>query len=125
MVTVGKEPGRDLRALKSASSNMGLFSGIFGTGSDSNAKVKELLAKGALIVDVRSPAEYSTGHITQSVNIPLNRIPDKVTELKRKNRPIITCCRSGARSGMAADQLKAAGIEVLNGGPWDSLKAIM
>ncbi len=104
---------------------MGLFSGIFGTGSDSTAKVKELLAKGALIVDVRSPAEYSTGHITQSVNIPLNRIPDKVTELKRKNRPIITCCRSGARSGMAADQLKAAGIEVLNGGPWDSLKAIM
>ncbi|MCF8258906.1 MAG: rhodanese-like domain-containing protein [Flavobacteriales bacterium] len=104
---------------------MGIFSNIFGTGSDSSAQIKELLAQGALIIDVRSPEEYREGHITKSVNIPLNRIPDKVTELKRKNKPIITCCRSGARSGMAADQLRAAGIEVVNGGPWNSLESQM
>lgn len=104
---------------------MGIFSNIFGTGSDSTAQIKDMLAQGALIIDVRSPEEYSGGHITQSVNIPLNRIPDKVNDLKRKNKPIITCCRSGARSGMAADQLRAAGIQVVNGGPWNSLEAQM
>ena len=76
-------------------------------------------------MDVRTPDEYRGGHITESVNIPLNLIPNKVNELKRKNKPIVVCCRSGARSGMAADQLRKAGIEVENGGPWSSVKAMM
>lgn len=102
---------------------MGIFS-IFGR-SKTNEKVADLLTKEALIVDVRTPQEYKAGHITKSVNIPLNLIPNKVNELKRKNKPIITCCRSGARSGMAADQLRRAGIEAENGGPWNSVKAMM
>lgn len=84
-----------------------------------------MLQKGALIVDVRTPEEYKAGHIKQSVNISLNTIPNKINELKRKNKPIITCCRSGARSGMAAEQLRKAGIEVENGGPWNSVQAMM
>ena len=103
---------------------MGIFSTLFGGGKTSE-KVTELLEKGALIVDVRTPEEYRGGHIKESVNIPLNKIPNKVNELKRKNKPIITCCRSGARSGMAADQLRKAGIEVENGGPWNSVQAMM
>lgn len=102
---------------------MGIFS-FFGK-SKTNEKVKELLDKGALIVDVRTPAEYRGGHITKSVNIPLNLIPNKVNELKRKNKPVVVCCRSGARSGMAANQLRQAGIEVENGGPWNSVQAMM
>ena len=102
---------------------MGLFS-MFGGGGRQDA-VKEMLAKGAMIIDVRTPDEYRSGHITNSVNIPLNLLPGKVNDLKRKNKPIITCCRSGARSGMAADQLKSAGIDVMNGGGWDSLEAMM
>ena len=46
---------------------------------------------------MRTPQEYKAGHITESINIPLNKIPNKVNELRRKNKPIITCCRSGAR----------------------------
>jgi rhodanese-related sulfurtransferase len=103
---------------------MGIFSALFG-GTKSSEKVGELLERGALIVDVRTPQEYKSGHITESINIPLNTIPNKVNELKRKNKPIITCCRSGARSGMAADQLRKAGIEVENGGPWNSVQAMM
>lgn len=103
---------------------MGIFSALFG-GNKSSEKVGELLERGALIVDVRTPQEYKSGHITESINIPLNTIPNKVNELKRKNKPIITCCRSGARSGMAADQLRKAGIEVENGGPWNSVQAMM
>ena len=102
---------------------MSIFS-IFG-GNKTSEKVGDLLQRGALIVDVRTPEEYRGGHITESVNIPLNMIPNKVNELKRKNKPIITCCRSGARSGMAADQLRQAGIEVENGGPWNSVQAML
>jgi rhodanese-related sulfurtransferase len=39
-----------------------------------------------------------------------------------KNKPIITCCRSGARSGMAKSVLAAAGVEVSNGGAWFMLE---
>ncbi len=102
---------------------MGLFS-IFGSNK-TNEKVAELLEKNALIIDVRTPDEYRSGHITESVNIPLDVIPGKVNELKRKNKAIITCCRSGARSGMAADQLRKAGIEAENGGPWNSLQGML
>ncbi len=102
---------------------MGLFSMFGGVGKQD--AVKEMLAKGAMIIDVRTPDEYRSGHITNSVNIPLNLLLGKVNDLKRKNKPIITCCRSGARSGMAADQLKSAGIDVMNGGGWDSLEAMM
>ena len=102
---------------------MSIFS-IFG-GNKTSEKVAEMLKQGALIVDVRTPEEYRSGHIAESVNIPLNTIPNKVNELKRKNKPIITCCRSGARSGMAADQLRKVGIEVENGGPWNNVQAMM
>lgn len=102
---------------------MSIFS-IFG-GSSANDRVKDMLMQGALIVDVRTPDEYRSGHITESVNIPLNLIPDKMNELKRKNKAIVTVCRSGARSGMAADLLKKAGIEAENGGPWNSVQAIL
>ncbi len=102
---------------------MSIFS-LFG-GNKTNEKVSDYLTKGALIIDVRTPDEYRAGHITQSVNIPLNLLPNKVNELKRENKAIITCCRSGARSGMAADMLNKAGVETVNGGPWNSLESMM
>lgn len=111
------------RPLCKQKSKMSIFS-IFG-GSNTNDKVKELLDKGAVIVDVRTPDEYRSGHITESVNIPLNLIPDKMNELKRKNKPIVAVCRSGARSGMAADLMKKAGLEAENGGPWNSVQAML
>jgi|GEM_PF-84639 len=104
--------------------DMGIFSFLF-ENSKTKEKVKLLLDKGALIIDVRTPDEYRGGHIKESVNIPLNLIPKKANELKRKNKPIVVCCRSGARSGMAANQLRQAGIEVENGGPWNSVQAMM
>ena len=84
---------------------------------------KELVSNGAIIVDVRSPGEYRAGHIAGSKNFPLDNIRTKVSELKKLNKPVITVCRSGARSGMAKSILKSAGLEVYNGGPWTSLKS--
>lgn len=86
------------------------------------ANFKELVNKGAVIVDVRSTGEYSAGHIPGSINYPLETIRSKVTGFKKLNKPVITVCRSGARSGQAMGILKSAGLEVYNGGPWTSLK---
>jgi rhodanese-related sulfurtransferase len=83
---------------------------------------KELVGQGALIVDVRTPEEYKQGHIDGSMNIPLQVLPGKIADLRKKGKTIITVCRSGARSGAAVGMLKKAGLEAFNGGPWNSLK---
>lgn len=82
----------------------------------------ELMERGAIIIDVRTPQEFKQGHIKKAINIPLNDIPKSIKKIKQKNKPIITCCRSGARSGNAASTLKGAGIEVYNGGSWSSVR---
>lgn len=92
---------------------------IFGGRS---VNYKALVQNGALIVDVRTPEEYKSGHIKNSKNFPLDTISSKVNELKNLNKPLITVCRSGARSGMAKGILKSANLEVYNGGPWKSLE---
>ena len=84
---------------------------------------KELVTGGAIIVDVRSAAEYKDGHIPGSKNYPLDTIRNKVPELKKLNKPVITVCRSGARSGVAKNILHAAGIDVYNGGAWTSFQS--
>lgn len=99
---------------------LGLLKKIFGGNT---VDYKELVNNGAIIVDVRSSAEYKSGHIKGSKNFPLDNIRSKISELKKSNKPVITVCRSGARSGMAKSILKSAGIEVYNGGPWTSLQS--
>ncbi|TKT90353.1 rhodanese-like domain-containing protein [Dyadobacter frigoris] len=98
---------------------MGIISILFGT---SKTDFKSLVDAGAVIVDVRSPQEFASGHIEGSVNMPLDTMSSKSALLKRGGKPVITCCRSGARSGLAAEVLKKAGIEVYNGGAWGNLQ---
>lgn len=86
------------------------------------ADLTRLVNDGALIVDVRTKTEFGSGHIQGSKNIPLDAIKKETGGLKDLNKPIITVCRSGARSGMAKSILSAAGIEVYNGGAWTVLK---
>lgn len=93
---------------------------LFGVAS---VNYKELINNGAVIVDVRSPVEYKAGHIPGSKNFPLDSIRNKIIDLQKLNKPVITVCRSGARSGMAKGILKSSGIEVYNGGAWTSLKS--
>ena len=82
----------------------------------------ELINRGAIIIDVRQPHEFSRGHVEGAINIPLNEMMSNIREIKQQNKPIITCCRSGARSGNAAATLKSAGIEVYNGGSWNQVQ---
>lgn len=83
---------------------------------------KELMAQGAVIVDVRTAAEFKSGHIHGSINLPLQTLSEQLNKLK-KDKPVITCCASGMRSASAKSILRNAGFEqVYNGGGWSSLK---
>ena len=82
----------------------------------------ELMERDALIIDVRQPHEFNGGHVDGALNIPLNEIRNNIREIKQQNKPVITCCRSGARSGSAAGILKSAGVEVYNGGSWNQVQ---
>jgi phage shock protein E len=71
-----------------------------------------------LIIDVRSPGEFATGHVRGSVNIPLERFADDVGKaVPDKSTPVILCCASGGRSGMACSFMQQMGYQqVSNGG---------
>lgn len=74
------------------------------------------------IVDVRTSQEFAEGHAPGSVNIPLQELSQRMEELKALPAPLVLCCHSGARSGMAHDLLRAAGVnEVSNAGAWTNL----
>ena len=84
--------------------------------------VKRMLPKflenGGIVVDVRTPAEFSQGSRPGSINIPFNEIHSRAKELDL-SKPIILCCASGTRSGMAATILKRHGFKtVINAGAW-------
>ena len=88
-----------------------------------NTDYKSMLDNEGIIVDVRTENEFLTGNIDNSINIPLSEISSKMSVLKDKNTPIITCCASGMRSATAKQILKASGYSnVVNGGGWKSLQ---
>lgn len=92
---------------------------MFGLGP--KVDYKDLLKKGAQIIDVRTTGEFATGHIKGSINIPLNLISSSSKKIKN-DVPIITCYASGIRSASAKSSLKSMGFkEVYNGGGWTSL----
>lgn len=90
---------------------------LFGPGVD----YKEIYKSGATIIDVRTSGEFSGGHIKGAVNIPLDSIDSNFGKIEKMKHPIITCCASGMRSGVAKNKLKSKGIETYNGGGWASL----
>jgi phage shock protein E len=92
---------------------------LFGMGP--KVDTAALVANGAVIVDVRTPGEFTSGHVKGSLNIPLDTLKSRLKELPA-NKPIITCCASGMRSGTAKSILMDNGFkEVYNGGSWSAL----
>jgi phage shock protein E len=84
-------------------------------------EVQEYLEKGAIVIDVRTIEEYQEGHVDGSENIVLDTIEGSVEKIKAFEKPIITVCRSGGRSGMAMQMLMDEDIDVINGGPWQNV----
>jgi len=85
------------------------------------------LRQGAIVIDVRSAAEYSTGHLQRAINLPLAEIDSLIRDqVKDKNQVLLVHCQSGARSGMAKNRLNALGYtRVYNLGSYDRAAHLM
>ncbi|HPG10276.1 MAG TPA: rhodanese-like domain-containing protein [Chitinophagaceae bacterium] len=89
--------------------------------------IKELIKNpSTVIVDVRSPWEFESGHVTGAKNIPLEEVPGKISDFKEFQTPIVFYCRSGNRSGMAVSILKQNGLtDIYNGGGLEDVQSLL
>lgn len=107
---------------------MGILSAlIFGRNEGEQADVPELIKNGALVIDARSAAEFSSGHIEGAINIPHTVIDRQIGGLaKSKEEPIVVYCHSGMRSSHARKVLLHMGYtQVVNGGSLHHMRKIL
>jgi rhodanese-related sulfurtransferase len=77
-----------------------------------NEAVRLMNDDDVVVLDVREASEYSSGHIRDSVHIPMGALTKRMTELeKHKNKKILAYCRSGSRSNSACRTLSKQGFE--------------
>ena len=99
---------------------MNLFRSLF--GGTKTGQIAEAQARGAIIIDVRTPAEFAGGHAKGAVNSPLDTLESKLSTIKQYQKPIVLCCASGMRSGRAKALLAGRGIPDLHdAGSWQNL----
>ncbi len=85
-----------------------IFRGFFGKSSSEDARA--LVAKGARLVDVRSPGEFAGGHLPDAVNIPVDEIARRADEIGPRDGGVVVYCASGVRSASAAGTLRKLGF---------------
>jgi rhodanese-related sulfurtransferase len=80
-------------------------------------QASQLMRQGAILLDVREPPEWRAGHAPGARHIPLSRLPARIKDLPPQGT-VVTVCRSGHRSALAAKMLARQGREVasLSGG---------
>jgi phage shock protein E len=83
-------------------------------GNVGSAQARQLVQAGARLIDVRTPSEFSAGHIPGAINIPLQQLDSRLTELQPKETPVVLYCRSGNRSGSATRMLENAGFTAVH-----------
>ena len=75
----------------------------------SPAEAKELIDGGAQLVDVRTAEEFDAGHLPRARHVPLDALDGSAASDLDRTRAVVLYCRSGDRSGMAADAFAASG----------------
>ncbi len=85
------------------------------------------LKNGALVIDVRTPAEFNSGHLAKAINLPLDEIESSLPRRVRdKNQALLLHCQSGMRSGVAKKKLQALGYaKVFNMGSYGRAASIV
>jgi phage shock protein E len=81
-------------------------------GRVDGAQAKKLVDGGALLLDVRTPEEFASGHVGGAVNIPVQVLGQRLAEVGSKDREVVVYCKSGGRSARAATELRQAGYKV-------------
>ncbi len=80
---------------------------------DAAGAAEMVTARDAVVVDVRSRSEWTTGHIEGALHIPLPQLGRRLREVPA-GKTVVAVCRSGHRSTLAARTLTAAGREALS-----------
>ena len=85
------------------------------------------LKKGALVIDVRTPGEFNSGHLTNAINFPLDEIETALPkQLKDKSQVLLLHCASGMRSGLAQKKLNSLGYtNAFNLGSYGRAKSLL
>ncbi|HEY2470880.1 MAG TPA: rhodanese-like domain-containing protein [Terracidiphilus sp.] len=91
------------------------------SGQISSKEATEYLRNGAIVIDVRSPNEFESGHILQAQNMPLDRIEmTAASTVRDKNKVLLLHCSTGVRSNLAKKKLEALGYKnVFNLGSYE------
>ncbi|WP_080240959.1 rhodanese-like domain-containing protein [Spirosoma rigui] len=99
---------------------MSLLQSLFGRSVP--GVLDNVIAEGAVIIDVRSPGEFASGHAKGAVNIPLDQLQAKLATINGYRKPLILCCASGMRSARAKSFLAGLGVPNLHdAGSWRNL----
>lgn len=100
-------------ALHRSSASTGAPRDANGVTNESVAAAKSLIDRGALVLDVRTDAEWNAGRLSGSVHIPLAQVQQRHAELP-KGRTIVAVCHEGGRSYKAAFALRQLGYNAVN-----------
>jgi phage shock protein E len=106
---------------------LGIFLVVKKLGQISAGEARKYLKNGALVIDVRSPGEFGSGHLPKAINIPLDEIETLLPRrIKDKQQVLLLHCLSGTRSGLARGRLKRLGYpNVFNLGSLSRAHAIV
>lgn len=86
------------------------------TITDLNTLKRITKTQKALLIDVRQPAEYASGHIPQAINIPLQTLTENLAQIPQ-DRPVIFYCTTGYRTAIAVMTLQMLGYANVRGFP--------
>ena len=94
---------------------MGMFSWLFGPEVETveATEVRRLQSEGAVLIDVREPNEWESGHVQGAKLIPMGNLDRELPKL-RKDRQVLFICRSGRRAGRATASAKDQGLNAAN-----------
>ena len=110
---------------------MGLWERLGFGKAAAGPSVAELVAQGAIVIDVRAQNEWDAGHLPMAKLLPVDQLEARVADVVawaggNKAAAIVVHCKSGMRSARAKGTLERAGFtHVVNAGGYDGLRALL
>ena len=93
--------------------SVSLFTGCSKVDDATLRAAHSAVEQGAIIVDVRTPKEFASGHVPGALNIPIEELAKSVARVP-KNKTLVVYCASGNRSGKATALLRQKGWTVFD-----------
>jgi rhodanese-related sulfurtransferase len=82
-------------------------------GEVDGATARKLVASGVKVVDVRTPEEFSAGHVPGALNIPHDQMASRHGEIGPPSTPVLVYCKSGRRTEIATRTLREKGFSAI------------